>query len=41
MDMPELADDLQPQHPPNPGPEQFERSVLQGIVRKYRPYEGS
>jgi hypothetical protein len=41
MDMPELADDLQPQYPPNPWPEQFERSVLQEIVRKYRPYEGS
>jgi hypothetical protein len=41
MDMSELADDLQPQHPPNQWPEQFERSVLREIVRKYRRYEGS
>jgi hypothetical protein len=41
MDIPELADDPQPQHPPNQWPEQFEGSVLREIVRKYRHYEGS
>jgi hypothetical protein len=36
MDISELADVPQPQHPSNPWPEQFERSVLRKIVCKYR-----
>jgi hypothetical protein len=36
MDISELADVPQPQHPPNLWPEKFERSVLRNIVCKYR-----
>jgi hypothetical protein len=41
MDISELADIPQPQHPPNNSSEQLERSVLRNIVCKYRHSQGS
>jgi hypothetical protein len=41
MDISELADVPQPQHPPNHWSEQFERSVLRNIVCKWRYFQDS
>ena len=41
MDISELADVPQPQHPPDNRPEPFERSVIRNIVRKYRRSQDS